>query len=162
MKSDLAPEDNNAVKSDASATAQPNIEQKRTLRRVVSASFVGNFVEWFDYGVYGYFATTIAIVFFPESEGNLALLSTFAVFAVSFVVRPIGGFIWGHIGDKIGRRSALSVSILIMSVSTFAIGLLPSFAVAGFLAPVLLLVVRLVQGFSAAGEYAGASAFLVE
>lgn len=162
MKSDLAPEDNDAVKSDASATAQPNIEQKRTLRRVVSASFVGNFVEWFDYGVYGYFATTIAIVFFPESEGNLALLSTFAVFAVSFVVRPIGGFIWGHIGDKIGRRSALSVSILIMSVSTFAIGLLPSFAVAGFLAPVLLLVVRLVQGFSAAGEYAGASAFLVE
>src|SRR5699024_9480519 len=91
----------------------------------------------------------------------LPILSTFAVFAVSFVVRPIGGFIWGHIGDRIGRRSALSLSILIMSVATFAIGLLPSFAMAGFFAPVLLLVVRLVQGFSAAGEYAGASASLV-
>ena len=162
MKSDLAPEDNDAAKTDASSPAHPTLEQKRTLRRVVSASFVGNFVEWFDYGVYGYFATTISLVFFPASEGNLALLSTFAVFAVSFVVRPIGGFIWGHIGDRIGRRSALSLSILIMSVATFAIGLLPSFAMAGFFAPVLLLVVRLVQGFSAAGEYAGASAFLVE
>lgn len=140
----------------------PTVKEKRILRRVVSASFVGNFVEWFDYGVYGYFAATISLVFFPASEGNVALLSTFAVFAVSFVVRPIGGFIWGHIGDKIGRRSALSMSILIMSISTFAIGLLPSYEAVGLFAPLLLLVVRLVQGFSAAGEYAGASAFLVE
>lgn len=146
----------------SAAATSPSVKQKRVLRRVISASFIGNFVEWFDYGVYGYFAATIALVFFPASEGNIALLSTFAVFAVSFVVRPIGGFIWGHIGDKIGRRSALSVSILIMSVSTFAIGLLPSYAMVGLFAPLLLLLVRLVQGFSAAGEYAGASAFLVE
>lgn len=143
-------------------TTVPSAEEKKILRRVVSASFVGNFVEWFDYGVYGYFAATISLVFFPPSEGNTALLSTFAVFAVSFVVRPVGGFIWGHIGDKIGRRSALSISILIMSVSTFAIGLLPSYEAVGLFAPLLLLLVRLVQGFSAAGEYAGASAFLVE
>ncbi|WP_231882261.1 MFS transporter [Brevibacterium casei] len=140
-----------------STTAERNV-----LRRVVTASFIGNFVEWFDYAVYGYLAATIALVFFPKSEGNLALLSTFAVFAVSFVVRPIGGFIWGHIGDRLGRRTSLSLSILIMSLSTFAIGLLPSYQAIGFAAPLLLLAVRLVQGFSAAGEYAGASAFLVE
>jgi MFS transporter, MHS family, proline/betaine transporter len=134
----------------------------KTRRRVVAASFIGNFVEWFDYAVYGYLAATIAVVFFPESAGGTALLATFGLFAVSFVVRPIGGFIWGHIGDKVGRRTALSLSILIMSLSTFAIGLLPSYAAVGILAPLLLLAVRIVQGFSAAGEYAGASAFLVE
>src|SRR5699024_10982401 len=162
MKSNLAPEDNDAAMTDASSPAHPTLEQKRTLRRVVSASFVGNFVEWFDYGVYGYFATTISLVFFPASEGNLALLSTFAVFAVSFVVRPIGGFIWRNIGSTIGRLSAPTLSIAIMSVASFAIGLLPGFAMAGLSAPALLLVVRLVAGFSAAGAYAGASVFLVE
>lgn len=134
----------------------------RTRRRVVAASFIGNFVEWFDYAVYGYLAATIAVVFFPESAGETALLATFGLFAVSFVVRPIGGFVWGHIGDKVGRRTALSLSILIMSLSTFAIGLLPSYQAVGLLSPLLLLFVRIVQGFSAAGEYAGASAFLVE
>ncbi|MHA7172737.1 MFS transporter [Arthrobacter monumenti] len=134
----------------------------KTRRRVVAASFIGNFVEWFDYAVYGYLAATIAVVFFPESAGETALLATFGLFAVSFVVRPIGGFVWGHIGDKVGRRTALSLSILIMSLSTFAIGLLPSYQAVGLLSPLLLLFVRIVQGFSAAGEYAGASAFLVE
>ncbi|WP_179429843.1 MFS transporter [Spelaeicoccus albus] len=136
--------------------------QRNILRRVVAASFIGNFVEWFDYAVYGYLAITISAVFFPESVGSAALLGTFAVFAVSFIVRPLGGFIWGHIGDKFGRRTSLSISIIIMSFATFAVGLLPSFDMVGYFAPVLLLVVRLVQGFSAAGEYAGASAFLVE
>lgn len=81
---------------------------KATRRRVVGASFIGNFVEWFDYAVYGYLATTIAVVFFPESDKQTALLLTFALFAISFLVRPLGGFVWGHIGDKIGRRTALS------------------------------------------------------
>ncbi|GCE36996.1 L-Proline/Glycine betaine transporter ProP [Rhodococcus wratislaviensis] len=134
----------------------------RVLRRVVAASFVGNFVEWFDYAVYGYLATVIAVVFFPEAAPTTGLLATFAVFAISFVIRPIGGLVWGHFGDKIGRRTALSLSILIMSASTFCIGLIPGFDQIGYLAPVLLLLVRMVQGFSAAGEYAGASAFLAE
>src|SRR5690242_1572148 len=77
-------------------------------RRVVAASFIGNFVEWFDYAVYGYLAVTIAAVFFPEGDRQAALLATFALFAVSFLVRPLGGFVWGHIGDRIGRRTALS------------------------------------------------------
>ncbi len=133
-----------------------------TRRRVVIASFIGNFVEWFDYAVYGYLATTIAVVFFPSGNDQAALLATFALFAISFVVRPIGGFFWGHLGDKIGRKNALASSILIMSGATFTIGLLPSYATVGLLAPGLLLLVRIVQGFSAAGEYAGSSAFLVE
>ncbi|MBE4718081.1 MFS transporter, partial [Pseudarthrobacter sp. AB1] len=81
---------------------------------MVAASFIGNFVEWFDYAVYGYLAVTIAAVFFPESDPQTGLLLTFALFAISFLVRPLGGFVWGHIGDRVGRRTALSLSILIM------------------------------------------------
>ncbi|ALD65211.1 MULTISPECIES: MFS transporter [Micrococcaceae] len=133
-----------------------------TRRKVVAASFIGNFVEWFDYAAYGYLAVTISVVFFPESAPETALLLTFALFAISFLVRPLGGFVWGHIGDKIGRREALSWSILLMSGATFCIALLPGYATIGLAAPLLLLLLRLVQGFSASGEYAGASAFLVE
>ncbi|HEX5562082.1 MAG TPA: MFS transporter [Nocardioidaceae bacterium] len=133
-----------------------------TRRRVIAASFVGNFVEWFDYAVYGYLAATIATVFFPDSDRTTGLLLTFAVFAISFFVRPLGGLVWGSLGDRLGRRTALSYSILVMSAATFCIALLPSYAAVGLLSPVLLLVVRVVQGFSASGEYAGASSFLVE
>ncbi|MGX1750217.1 MFS transporter [Glutamicibacter protophormiae] len=133
-----------------------------TRRKVVAASFIGNFVEWFDYAAYGYLAVTISIVFFPDSAPETALLLTFALFAISFLVRPLGGFVWGHIGDKIGRREALSWSILLMSGATFCIALLPGYSTIGIAAPLLLLLLRLVQGFSASGEYAGASAFLVE
>ena len=135
---------------------------KSTLRRVVGASFIGNFVEWFDYAVYGYLAVTISHAFFPEADRQTALLLTFGLFAISFFVRPIGGFIWGHIGDRVGRKNALSLSILIMSAATFAIALIPDYNIIGIWAPILLLIIRVVQGFSAAGEYAGASAFLVE
>ncbi|NVN00813.1 MFS transporter [Arthrobacter sp. SDTb3-6] len=133
-----------------------------TRRRVITASFIGNFVEWFDYAVYGYLAATIAHAFFPTADKQTGLLLTFGVFAISFFVRPLGGFIWGQIGDKVGRKNALSLSILIMSGATFAIALIPGYNTVGLAAPILLLVVRVVQGFSAAGEYAGASAFLVE
>lgn len=133
-----------------------------TRRKVVAASFIGNFVEWFDYAAYGYLAVTIAAVFFPSEDRQLALLMTFGVFAISFLVRPIGGFVWGHLGDKIGRKEALSWSILLMTGATFCIALLPGYASIGLGAPLLLLALRLVQGFSAAGEYAGAAAFLVE
>ena len=139
-----------------------NGADRDTRRRVIAASFIGNFVEWFDYAVYGYLAVTIATVFFPESDPQTGLLLTFALFAISFLVRPLGGFIWGHIGDKVGRRTALSLSILIMSAATFCIALIPGYDTIGIWAPILLLMIRVVQGFSASGEYAGASAFLVE
>ena len=77
------------------------------LRKAITSSFLGNFVEWFDYAIYGYLAATIAVVFFPESDPQTALLATFALFAISFFVRPLGGFVWGHLGDKLGRRTAL-------------------------------------------------------
>jgi MHS family proline/betaine transporter-like MFS transporter len=109
-----------------------------------------------------HFATVIAAVFFPEIAPQAALLATFAVFAISFVIRPIGGIVWGSIGDRIGRKTALSWSILIMSGATTVIALLPSYHQIGMLAPVLLLLVRMVQGFSASGEYAGATSFLAE
>lgn len=134
----------------------------RTRRRVIAASFLGNFVEWFDYGAYTYLATTIAVVFFPSGDHAAALLSTFGVFAVSFVIRPLGALVWGRLGDRLGRKAALSISIIIMSAATFLIAVLPSYHGAGLLAPVLLLLLRLVQGFSAAGEYAGAATFIAE
>ncbi|MDQ2762329.1 MAG: MFS transporter, partial [Pseudomonadota bacterium] len=100
----------------------------RVIRRVLTASFIGNFVEWFDYASYGYFAVVISHAFFPEIAPSAALLATFAVFAISFIVRPIGGIVWGHVGDRIGRRTALSYSIIIMSGATFLIAFLPSYA----------------------------------
>ncbi|WP_353712872.1 MFS transporter [Arthrobacter sp. K5] len=152
--------------SHISQAADPELKveqvSKDTRRRVITASFIGNFVEWFDYAVYGYLAGIISTVFFPEADRQTALLATFGVFAISFFVRPLGGFFWGHIGDRLGRRKALSLSIVIMSVATFCIALIPGYGTIGILAPVLLLLVRVVQGFSASGEYAGASAFLVE
>ena len=146
-------------------TTQQQLElssERKALRRAATASFMGNFVEWFDYAAYGYLATIIALTFFPQTDAATGLLATFAVFALSFVVRPVGGLVWGHFGDKYGRRSALSWSILIMTVSTFCIGILPGYDLIGLWAPALLLLIRLVQGFSASGEYAGASAFLAE
>jgi MHS family proline/betaine transporter-like MFS transporter len=135
---------------------------KALLKKAAAASFIGNFVEWFDYASYGYLATVIAAVFFPHTSPTNALLATFGVFAISFIVRPVGGIVWGHFGDKIGRRTALSLSILIMSTATFVIALLPTYEQVGLWAPLLLLLVRIVQGFSASGEYAGASLFLAE
>ena len=132
------------------------------LRKVLTASFIGNFVEWFDYASYGYFATVIAVVFFPEIAPSAALLATFAVFAISFIIRPIGGIVWGSIGDRIGRKTALSWSILIMSGATTLIAFLPGYTQIGIAAPILLLILRMVQGFSASGEYAGAASFLAE
>ncbi|WJM94497.1 MFS transporter [Pseudomonas defluvii] len=136
--------------------------ERQALRKAARASFMGNFVEWFDYAAYGYLATVIAATFFPQTDKATGLLATFAVFALSFIVRPLGGLVWGHFGDKYGRRNALSYSILIMSISTFCIGVLPTYGHIGLWAPALLLLIRLVQGFSASGEYAGASAFLAE
>ena len=136
--------------------------QTNSLRRAGIACFIGNFVEWFDYASYGFMAALIARLFFPEYDNSAALIATFLVFALSFLVRPLGGVFWGHIGDRIGRKSALSLSIIIMSIATFCIALLPTYQAIGIAAPCLLLTCRLVQGFSASGEYAGAATFLTE
>ncbi len=137
-------------------------EKLKTLRRAAGASFIGNFIEWFDYASYGYLAAVIGIVFIPSEDKNIQLISAFAIFAMSFILRPIGGLIWGIWGDKYGRRSALSWSILIMSGSTFLIAFLPGHKTIGLASAICLLVLRMIQGFSASGEYAGAGTFLAE
>ena len=128
----------------------------------IKAAFIGTFIEWFDYAAYIYMSAIISRVFFPEMEGRRALILTFALFALSFLVRPIGGIVWGHIGDKHGRIHTLTYSIVLMSLATACIGLLPGYATIGFAATLLLLMCRMVQGFSAAGEYAGAATHLAE
>ncbi|WP_049870513.1 MFS transporter [Pseudomonas cremoricolorata] len=133
-----------------------------TLRRVIAASAVGNFVEWFDFAVYGFLATLIASQFFASSDPGVGLLKTFAVFAVAFALRPLGGVVFGALGDRLGRKRVLSMTILMMAGSTTLIGLLPTYASIGLLAPVLLTLARCIQGFSAGGEYAGACAYLME
>jgi MHS family proline/betaine transporter-like MFS transporter len=133
-----------------------------TLHKVIAASAIGNFVEWFDFAVYGFLATTLAALFFPQGDASLALLQTFAVFAVSFALRPLGGILFGILGDRIGRKRVLSITVLMMAGSTALIGVLPTYAALGFVAPLLLATARCLQGFSAGGEYAGAVSFVME
>lgn len=129
------------------------------VRRAIAASAIGNATEWFDYGVYAYVATEIGDAFFP---GPYSTLASMMVFAVSFVLRPLGGIFWGALGDRIGRRSVLAMTILIMSGATFLVGILPTAASVGLLAPILLLILRMVQGFATGGEYGGAATFMAE
>ncbi len=132
------------------------------LPKVVLAASIGNFVEWFDFAIYGFLATVVAQQFFPGEDAQLSLLKTFAVFAVAFAFRPLGGVVFGMLGDRIGRKRTLALTILLMSGATSLIGLLPNYATIGFLAPLLLTLARCAQGFSAGGEYAGACAYVME
>ena len=142
--------------------ARFDAEKSKTVRKVATASFFCNFIEWFDYATYSYFAVVIAQMFFPNDDPALALIQTFAVFALSFLLRPIGAIFWGNMGDKKGRKWSLTVSVFMMAGATFCIGLLPGYAALGICAPALLLLLRMIQGFSASGEYAGAATFLAE
>ncbi|WP_326802290.1 MFS transporter [Streptomyces sp. NBC_01788] len=132
------------------------------VRRAVRAAALGNAMEWFDFGVYSYIAVTLGKVFFPSGNPTTQLLSTFGAFAAAFLVRPLGGMVFGPLGDRIGRQKVLAFTMIMMAVGTFAIGLIPSYATIGVGAPLLLLAARLVQGFSTGGEYAGASTFIAE
>jgi MHS family proline/betaine transporter-like MFS transporter len=138
------------------------VSDRSMRRRVRWAAGFGNFMEWFDFAVYGFFAVTIARVFFPGSSPTSGLLSALAVFGVALLMRPLGGVLFGIVGDRLGRRAALAGSVVLMAVSTTLIALLPSYQTAGVLAPVLLVVLRCLQGISVGGEWAGSSLFLVE
>lgn len=133
-----------------------------TLKRVITGASIGNAVEWFDFAIYGFLATFIAANFFPSGDETAALLNTFAIFAAAFFMRPLGGFVFGPLGDRIGRQRVLAIVILLMSAATLAIGLLPTYATIGVAAPLLLLVLRCLQGFSAGGEYGGGAVYLAE
>ncbi|GAB4100646.1 MFS transporter [Sinomonas halotolerans] len=132
------------------------------LRKVTGAAAAGTVVEWFDFAVYGFLASQLAHAFFPAGDPIVGLLQTFAVFAVAFALRPIGGAVFGVLGDRIGRKRVLALTVLLMSGATMAIGLLPTVSAIGVAAPILLTLARSVQGLSAGGEYAGAVAYVIE
>lgn len=150
------------MSSHASISAPPAELSAKQLRRAVLGGSAGVFVEFFDYGIYGFLAGTIAFVFFPPGAPTAALIMTWGIFALTFLVRPLGGLIIGAFADRVGRRSALVLSLMLMTGSTVAIGILPGYATVGLLAPILLLICRLVQGFSAGGEVASAFSFVAE
>lgn len=131
-------------------------------RRAVLAGSFGNLLEQYDNLVYAYSASLLAVLFFPTAEGITGILATFAVFAVGFLARPVGTLIFGHIGDKVGRKQALIVSVGLMGLATLLIGCLPTYSSIGAWAPILLVVIRLIQGAAVAGEWAGSAAMLVE
>ena len=132
------------------------------MRKVIISSMIGNALEWYDYALYAQFAYIISQHFFPPQDPMVALISTFGVFAVGFLVRPLGAILFGIIGDKYGRRTALSLAIFLMSVPTACIGLLPSYQQIGIWAPILLTVIRFLQGLSLGGEFSGCIAYVVE
>jgi len=133
-----------------------------SLWKVVAASSAGTLIEWYDFYIFGSLATIISAKFFPKGDETIALLSTLATFATGFVVRPFGALFFGRIGDLVGRKYAFVITLLIMGLSTFAIGLLPGYESIGFLAPAALLLLRLLQGLALGGEYGGAATYVAE
>lgn len=151
---------------------QPNLDMEpndihivsaKKARKAVVATGIGNAMEWFDFGLYAYLAITISQLFFAGvGNSGLQLVFTFATFAAAFLVRPLGGIFFGKIGDKYGRKIVLSTTIIIMAIATLLIGLLPTYETIGVWAPILLLVARMIQGFSTGGEYSGAMVYIAE
>lgn len=147
----------------ASATSvEKSVSAAPPARRAVWAGLIGNVLEWFDFSVYGYFASDIGRQFFPQSSPGAQHLLAFAVFAVGFGARPIGGLVLGRVGDRIGRRALLMLSIALMGSSTLLLGLLPTYASIGVAAPLLLVTLRLIQGFSVGGEFTGSMVYTTE
>lgn len=153
MTSDLTRNTGN-VPNSVAATQSP--------LRTALAGLIGNMLEWFDFAVYGYFASDIGSQFFPKSSPSAQQLLAFAVFAIGFFARPVGGLVLGMIGDRIGRRALLTLSIALMGGSTLMLGLLPSYQQIGMAAPLLLVTLRLLQGFSVGGEFTGSMVYTTE
>ncbi|HLL94829.1 MAG TPA: MFS transporter [Spirosoma sp.] len=144
-------------------TASPKpATSTRGLISVIGASSVGTLIEWYDFYIFGSLATVLATKFFPEGNATAAFLSTLATFAAGFVVRPFGALFFGRLGDIIGRKYTFMVTLLLMGGATFAIGLIPSYETIGFLAPTLVLILRLLQGLALGGEYGGAATYVAE
>ncbi|WPB78825.1 MFS transporter [Archangium violaceum] len=145
------------------ASQAPAQEQHSNIWKVAAASFIGTAVEWYDFFLYGTAAALIFNrLFFPSFDPLMGTLAAFATFAVGFVARPLGGIIFGHFGDKLGRKSMLSATLMIMGLATFAIGLLPTYETLGVGAPILLVLLRILQGFGLGGEWGGAVLMAVE
>jgi MHS family proline/betaine transporter-like MFS transporter len=131
-------------------------------RRVIAAGAIGNVLEWYDFAVYGYFAAAIGRAFFPHQDKVAQVLAAFGIFAVGFLMRPVGGAVIGYIGDRFGRRTALTFSVAAMAIPTFLVGVLPGYQTLGIAAPILLTLLRMIQGLSVGGEYTTSIIFMVE
>ncbi|MBW8309153.1 MAG: MFS transporter [Candidatus Paracaedibacteraceae bacterium] len=135
---------------------------KKSLFKTVTASLIGNLFEWYDFALFGYFAPIIGKLFFPSDNKAVELIAAFGAFAAGYLIRPIGGMIFGHIGDRMGRKKAMVLSILLMAVPTALIGVLPTYAEIGIWAPILLMAIRMLQGISMGGNYGGSITFTTE
>src|SRR6185503_12262408 len=131
-------------------------------KKTILAGAIGNVLEWYDFALYGYFAPVFASLFFPSNSPSVSLISAFGVFAIGFLARPLGALIFGHWGDTLGRRNALAWSVLLMTIPTGAVGLLPTYEAIGVIAPIALILCRFLQGLSVGGEFTGSATFLVE
>ena len=130
--------------------------------RVVTAASIGNALEWFDLLIYGYFAATISRLFFPSHDPTVSLLLAFGTFGAAYLIRPLGAIVLGGYADRAGRKASLMVSIVLMMVGTLLMAIMPTYASIGILAPLAVLIARLMQGFAVGGEFGSATAFLVE
>src|SRR3954465_8723654 len=145
----------------AAQVAEPT--GRRSMRRLTAATVIGNTIEFYDFSIYGTLtALVFAQVFFPQTEPAVGTLLAFATFAVGFLSRPLGGILFGHLGDRIGRKPTLIFSMLLMGGATALMGLLPTYASVGVLAPILLVVLRFLQGFGLGGEWGGAVTLMIE
>jgi MFS family permease len=145
----------------SSDTASPAVSTNG-IWKVIAASSAGTLIEWYDFFVFGSLATIIATHFFPKGNSTVAFLSTLAVFATGFIVRPFGAIVFGRIGDLVGRKYTFMLTLILMGGSTFVIGLLPSYESAGIVAPIALVLLRLIQGLALGGEYGGAATYVAE
>ncbi|MBG6213699.1 MAG: MFS transporter [Cryobacterium sp.] len=144
------------------AVSDVNVVDKPIMKRALGGTIVGNTMEWYDVGIFGYLITTMGPVFLPEADASVQTLFLLGTFAATFFARPLGGVFFGWLGDRIGRQKVLATTLILMAASTFAVGVLPGYAQIGIWAAVLLVFVKLVQGFSTGGEYAGATTFVSE
>lgn len=139
-----------------------NPEKKKSIAGVVAAGFAGNIMEWFDYSLYAFFASAISVNFFPAKDPMVSLLLSFLVFGLGFGARPLGGFLFGHLGDKLGRKNTLSLTVILMGGCTFLMGILPTYAQIGIAAPLILTFARMLQGIGAGGEWGNVVSYLGE
>lgn len=139
-----------------------NQNDTKGIWKVIGASSLGTLIEWYDFYIFGSLAVVIANQFFPKANPTAALLSTLATFAAGFIVRPFGALVFGRLGDLVGRKYTFLLTLVLMGGSTFAIGCIPSYDSIGFLAPVLVLILRLIQGLALGGEYGGAATYVAE
>src|SRR3954471_24414752 len=130
--------------------------------QIITAASVGTMIEWYDFYIFGSLATVISPLFYPQGNNTIALIAYLSTFAVGFVVRPFGALFFGRIGDLVGRKYAFLITLLIMGGATAVIGLLPTYSTIGVAAPILLLLIRVLQGLALGGEYGGAAVYVAE